>query len=295
MSVTMGVMDLVIASENEVVLSSPYFVPGTMGVEAFGGSAQARRQGHGAHQLARLATTSRSCTRATRAIASTSCEPASTSTSSARRRRTQNKRLMIPGASQRPAARQDRGHRPQARIHRLDESRPALGKQEHRARHHHREPGAREGGAARDPHQQAAKRLPAAARRRAARSSGLRWTTTRKSCWSRSPIRPSGSGCRTGCSRRSCRNRSYDRRLRRLRLSELPSDTATLARFLIGKTLVRDAPEGPRERPHRRMRGVCPRRRKRPCVRRRDRAATGRCSCAAATPTSTSSTGCTIA
>jgi len=37
MSVTMGVMDLVIASQNEVVLSSPYFVPGVMGVEAFGG------------------------------------------------------------------------------------------------------------------------------------------------------------------------------------------------------------------------------------------------------------------
>jgi DNA-3-methyladenine glycosylase len=32
--------------------------------------------------------------------------------------------------------------------------------------------------------------------------------------------------------------------LRRLRLSELPHDTAALARFLIGKTLVRDAPEG---------------------------------------------------
>ena len=32
--------------------------------------------------------------------------------------------------------------------------------------------------------------------------------------------------------------------MRRLRLSELPYDTAALARFLIGKTLVRDAPEG---------------------------------------------------
>jgi DNA-3-methyladenine glycosylase len=32
--------------------------------------------------------------------------------------------------------------------------------------------------------------------------------------------------------------------LRRLRLSELPYDTTSLARFLIGKTLVRDAPEG---------------------------------------------------
>jgi len=36
MSVTMGVMDLVAESRSEVVLSSPYFVPGTMGVEAFG-------------------------------------------------------------------------------------------------------------------------------------------------------------------------------------------------------------------------------------------------------------------
>jgi len=33
-------------------------------------------------------------------------------------------------------------------------------------------------------------------------------------------------------------------RLRRLRRAELPVDTATLARYLIGKTLVRDAPEG---------------------------------------------------
>ena len=36
MSVTMSVMDLVMASNSEVVLSSPYFVPGTMGVKAFG-------------------------------------------------------------------------------------------------------------------------------------------------------------------------------------------------------------------------------------------------------------------
>lgn len=32
--------------------------------------------------------------------------------------------------------------------------------------------------------------------------------------------------------------------MRRLRRSELPHDTAALARFLIGKTLVRDAPDG---------------------------------------------------
>jgi putative cardiolipin synthase len=36
MSVTMNVMDLVMASRSEVVLSSPYFVPGAMGVQAFG-------------------------------------------------------------------------------------------------------------------------------------------------------------------------------------------------------------------------------------------------------------------
>jgi putative cardiolipin synthase len=36
MSVSMSVMDLVMASRNEVVISSPYFIPGTRGVEAFG-------------------------------------------------------------------------------------------------------------------------------------------------------------------------------------------------------------------------------------------------------------------
>ena len=40
------------------------------------------------------------------------------------------------------------------------------------------------------------------------------------------------------------RRSSYDARLRRLRRSELPHDTAALARFLIGKTLVHDAPDG---------------------------------------------------
>ncbi len=37
MSVSMSVMDLVLAARREVVLSSPYFVPGTTGVRAFGG------------------------------------------------------------------------------------------------------------------------------------------------------------------------------------------------------------------------------------------------------------------
>jgi len=36
MSVTMNVMDLVMASRSEVVLSSPYFIPGPAGVSAFG-------------------------------------------------------------------------------------------------------------------------------------------------------------------------------------------------------------------------------------------------------------------
>ena len=36
MSVTMNVMDLVMASRSEVVLSSPYFIPGPKGVQAFG-------------------------------------------------------------------------------------------------------------------------------------------------------------------------------------------------------------------------------------------------------------------
>src|SRR5437870_6176946 len=36
MSVSMNVMDRVMASSNEVVISSPYFIPGPMGVHAFG-------------------------------------------------------------------------------------------------------------------------------------------------------------------------------------------------------------------------------------------------------------------
>ena len=36
MSVSMNVMDLVMASRSEVVISSPYFIPGPMGVRAFG-------------------------------------------------------------------------------------------------------------------------------------------------------------------------------------------------------------------------------------------------------------------
>jgi cardiolipin synthase C len=36
MSVSMNVMDLVMASRTEVVISSPYFIPGSMGVHAFG-------------------------------------------------------------------------------------------------------------------------------------------------------------------------------------------------------------------------------------------------------------------
>jgi putative cardiolipin synthase len=35
MSVTMNVFDLVMVAQREVVLSSPYFIPGVMGVEAF--------------------------------------------------------------------------------------------------------------------------------------------------------------------------------------------------------------------------------------------------------------------
>src|SRR5262245_32322131 len=65
---------------------------------------------------------------------------------------------------------------------------------------------------------------------------------TRRSCSSPSPTPPSCSACRTGCSRRSCPSSSY--KLRRLKRTELPVDTATLANYLVGKTLVRDAREG---------------------------------------------------
>ena len=36
MSVSMNVMDRVMASKSEVYISSPYFIPGPMGVQAFG-------------------------------------------------------------------------------------------------------------------------------------------------------------------------------------------------------------------------------------------------------------------
>ena len=45
--------------------------------------------------------------------------------------------------------------------------------------------------------------------------------------------------------------------------AELPVDTAALARFLIGKLLVRELPEGVGQRPHCRDRGLCHRRRRR--------------------------------
>ena len=165
MSVTMSVMDLVMAARSEVVLSSPYFVPGTMGVQAFGD----------------LRKRDVKVTILTNSLASND-EPL-VHTGYARYRREllrtgvdlyelsptriqRNKRLGLPGASL------GRLHAKTAvidrhdRVHRLDEPRPALGQQEHRARHHRREPGAREGSAARHPHQQAAERLPPAVRRR---------------------------------------------------------------------------------------------------------------------------------
>ena len=170
MSVTMSVMDLVIASRDEVVLSSPYFVPGTMGVQAFGDLTKRKVK----------------VTILTNSLASNDEPLVHTGYARYRHdllrtgvdlyelsptRSQKNKRLMIPGASRGPPARQDGGRRSQPRVHRLDEPRPALGEQEHRARHHHREPRARQGGAAGDPHQQAAKRLPAAAREATGRAS----------------------------------------------------------------------------------------------------------------------------
>jgi putative cardiolipin synthase len=48
MSVSMNVMDLVMASTSEVVISSPYFIPGTRGVAAFGDLGK-KSQGHDSH------------------------------------------------------------------------------------------------------------------------------------------------------------------------------------------------------------------------------------------------------
>ena len=54
MSVSMNVMDRVIASKEEVVLVSPYFIPGRDGRRCLQRAAPARRARHGAHQLARV-------------------------------------------------------------------------------------------------------------------------------------------------------------------------------------------------------------------------------------------------
>ena len=52
MSVQMNIMDRVMASKSEVVISSPYFIPGPMGVQEFGDLTKAQRQGRHPHQFA---------------------------------------------------------------------------------------------------------------------------------------------------------------------------------------------------------------------------------------------------
>ena len=52
MSVSMNVMDLVMASRTEVVISSPYFIPGTEGRAGIRRTEEAQCQGHDPHQFA---------------------------------------------------------------------------------------------------------------------------------------------------------------------------------------------------------------------------------------------------
>jgi len=130
MSVQMNIMDRVAASQSEVVISSPVFYSGRMGVQAFGDLRKRMSGGHPPNSLA--ATTFRWCTRDTHATAWNCCERASTSTSQSHAHPAQR-----AGSPSRASL--GRLHAKTAVIdidgvHRVHESRSAIREHEHRAR-----------------------------------------------------------------------------------------------------------------------------------------------------------------
>jgi DNA-3-methyladenine glycosylase len=78
------------------------------------------------------------------------------------------------------------------------------------------------------------------------------------------------SSCEKVAGSRAAGRMGSGMRYRRLARSELPIDTAALARFLIGKAVVRRDVRGRPQRAHRRDRGLCRRRRRRPRLSGRD-------------------------
>ena len=162
-SVTNNVMMAVWEAKSELVVTSPYMIPGAYGLESF----------------RRLQDAKVKVTVVTNSLAATD-EPlvhngyAKYPRAHARRRRRPLRALAHAHADDEAArhvrqlarapACQDRGDRPSARVRGFDEPRPALGQREHRARHVHRQPGGREGAAARHQHQPPRRCLPRALR-----------------------------------------------------------------------------------------------------------------------------------
>ena len=118
-------------------------------------------------------------------------------------------------------------HRQRNGVHRIDESRSALAGDEHRNGHVLRQPAARERTAAGHQHHEAAKRVSACGCNPTGRAfSGWRPTATRRSCWVSSPNRPRCCGCTTSSSACSFRSSCSERAQARASSARIASMTA---------------------------------------------------------------------
>jgi putative cardiolipin synthase len=161
-SVTMKVWGLMMDAKTEVDLTSPYLVPGERGMAAF--DDLARRK-------VKLTLLTNSLAANDEPLVHTGyaryrerlLESGADLYELSPQRTSKGERFGMFGKSLGPAARQDRGHRQDAHLHRLDEPRPALGQPEHRDGAGGRQPAAGARDAAHHQHQQAAELLPAAA------------------------------------------------------------------------------------------------------------------------------------
>ena len=122
------------APRQEVLIASPYFIPGPIGMAHDARGARARHPHRDHHQRRSAPPTSRSSTGATRATGAKMLKLGVelyelSPDAGARRRHVRQLRQVV-----RPPARQGRGDRPAQAVRRLDEPRPALGLVEHRGR-----------------------------------------------------------------------------------------------------------------------------------------------------------------
>ena len=140
MSVTNDVMMQVWQAKSDLVLTSPYMIPGEPGMRVVPQPREGQGQGHGDHQLARrdrrAAGPQRLFALPRRAMLKAGVDLYELSPT--RDPADQAPRHVRHVA--RPAPRQDGGDRQEDHLHRLDEPRPALGEHQHRVRHVHRQP-----------------------------------------------------------------------------------------------------------------------------------------------------------